>query len=60
MTLSPLLALTGGPTTVTVHNYGDVAGEIVEVDIRQRDVIRGIGKVLDQLLLVAQHVLLLK
>ena len=60
MTLSPLLTLAGGPAAIAVHDYGDVAGEMVEIDIRQRDVIRCIGKVLNQLLLVAQHVLLLK
>ena len=60
MTLSPLLALAGGPTAIAVHDYGDMAGKMVEIDIRKRDVIRRISKVLDQLLLVAQHVLLLK
>ena len=44
-----------GPTTVTVHDARDMVRNVIEVKVGKTDARRGVGKVLDQFMLVVLH-----
>ena len=44
-----------GPTTVAVHDARDMVRNVIEVKVGKTDARRGVGKVLDQFMLVVLH-----
>ena len=44
-----------GPTTVTVHDARNMMRNLIEVKVGKTDARRGVGKVLDQFMLVVLH-----
>ena len=44
-----------GPTTVTVHDARDMVRNVIKVKVGKTDARRGVGKVLDQFMLVVLH-----
>ena len=55
MTLGAGKTARRGPTAVAVHDARDMVRNVIEVKVGKTDARRGVGKVLDQFMLVVLH-----